>query len=72
MTQVTNLSRRSLDFTVGVKNGEAVTEALAPGETRDLAIDVDSAQVKGRVLAELISLGKPSKATAKAAAAAAE
>ena len=67
MTQVTNLSRAPLDFTVGVKNGAAVTESLAPGETRDLSIDVHSAQVKGRVLAELIALGRPSKTTAKAA-----
>ena len=56
MPQITNLGRSGLDFVVGAENGVAHTEHLRAGETRDLAVDVTSAQVRGRVLAGLIEV----------------
>ncbi len=66
MPSVTNLIRTGLDFVVGVKAGEPVTEHLKAGETRNLDIDVDSATVQGRVRASVITIGAPARrATAK-------
>jgi hypothetical protein len=66
MARVTNLTRSGMDFIVGVKDGAAVTEHLKAGETRDLNIDVESATVKGRLVADAIKIGAPARrATAK-------
>ena len=65
MAKVTNLTRSGMDFVVGVKNGVALTEHVKPDETRDLAIDMNSATVKGRVLSGAISIA-PSGRKAKA------
>lgn len=56
MAQVTNLTRDRLDFVVGARDGAALTESLAPGETRDLGVDLASAQVRGRVAAQAIRI----------------
>lgn len=71
MPQVTNLTRAGMEFVVGIKKGEPVTEHLAAGETRDIDIDLNSATVKGRIAAEAIKIGNPARrATAKAETAA--
>lgn len=56
MPWVTNIGRSGLDFVVGVENGVAQTEHLRAGEVRNLAVDVNSAQVRGRVFAGLIKV----------------
>lgn len=66
MARVTNLTRAGMEFVVGVKDGAAVTEHLAAGDTRDLEIDVDSAAVKGRLAIGAVKIGAPARrATAK-------
>ena len=68
MARVTNLSRAGMDFVVGIKGGEPVTEHIKSGETRDIDIDPESAQVKGRLAAGTISVGRvtPSKVQPRA------
>lgn len=71
MVRITNNARETLDFIVGKdeKTNEALTEAVLPGETRNLSgIDLESAQVKGRILAGIISVDdKTAARVAKAA-----
>jgi hypothetical protein len=65
MHKVTNVSRTGLDFIVGVKDGAAITEHVKAGETREIAIDAESATVKGRVLSGLITIAPVVRRTAK-------
>lgn len=67
-TDITNLSREPLDFIVGVKDGDPITDCVRPGETKAIEVDLASAQVLGRLQAGLISMPKAAiKQVAKAA-----
>ncbi len=61
MAKVTNNTREKMDFVVGAKDGEPITENLAAGETRDLDIDLESATVKGRLASGLITVATTSR-----------
>jgi ferredoxin-NADP reductase len=56
MTEITNNTRESMSFTTGVKDGAAITESLKPGETRDIKVNVQDAQLRGRALSGAISI----------------
>lgn len=68
MARLTNHARVNLDFVTGAKNGEPLTESLAPGETREIPVDLDSAPVKACIHTGLISVSgrtAPQEAPAK-------
>jgi hypothetical protein len=46
MANVTNVSRSTVDLIVGVKDGQAQTEGIRPGETKDVDVDTDDPRVK--------------------------
>lgn len=71
MVKITNNTREVMDFNVpgNPKDGVPHTESLAPGETRDVDVDTESAQFRGRVLAGAITV--PSRQAAKVETAAA-
>jgi hypothetical protein len=56
MAKITNLTRETLNFVTGIENGVAITDSIAGGETKDVRVDADDAQFKGRVLAGVISI----------------
>lgn len=56
MAKITNLTRETLNFITGIENGFAVTESIAGGETKEIRVDADDAQFKGRILAGVISV----------------
>lgn len=68
MVQVTNLSRDTLNFTLGSKNGQPITDHVKAGETKEIAIDLNSPQVQARVRANLIKVVAPAAAPKKIAA----
>jgi hypothetical protein len=57
MTEITNNTRETLNFVVGVKDGQPVTEDVKAGETKDIAVDPEANDVKGRSLAGAITVG---------------
>lgn len=59
MPEVTNNLRTTVDVFVGVRDGAAQMETLAPGECRNIAVDVSSAKVRGQILAGNITVAKP-------------
>lgn len=58
MTRMTNTTRRTLNFVVKgpAKNGVPPTDHIEPGETKDLDVDMDSANVRGHILAGTITV----------------
>jgi len=58
MTKITNNTRETMSFTVAgnPKDGHPQTDSVEPGETKDLDVDLESAQVKGRILAGAITV----------------
>jgi hypothetical protein len=68
--RLTNTTRdQTLDFVVKgeAKDGVPPTESLAPGETRNLAVDPESAAIKGALVAGVITV-ESGKAAAKSEA----
>jgi hypothetical protein len=65
MAKITNNGREKLDFNVGVKDGQAVTDHIEPGETKDLEVDMESATIKGRIQAGLITVANSSRRAGK-------
>ncbi|QDM32095.1 hypothetical protein FNL55_12685 [Tardiphaga sp. vice352] len=68
MAKITNLTRDTMSFITGVRDGAAVTESLKAGETRDIAVDLADAQLQGRILAGSVGIEGPALAPAKSAA----
>lgn len=58
MTLITNLHRTRLDFEIARgADGARRFESLAPGESRDLAVDLKDPLLEGRRRAGLIRIG---------------
>jgi len=58
MAQITNLTREGLDFVLigPPKDGVPPTGHVKAGETAELAVDPDSAHIKGMILGGAISI----------------
>lgn len=56
--KITNNTRETMSFTLNgkAKDGNSPTDSIEPGETKDLDVDAESAQVKGRIFAGAISV----------------
>ena len=56
--KITNNTRETLSFNLKGKarDGNPLTGSVAPGETADLDVDPEDAQVKGRIFAGAISV----------------
>ncbi len=67
MAVITNLGRRGLDFTIGSENGKPIVEHIRAGETRDIPVNVNSAEVRGRFVAGLILVAGLSRGPRKLA-----
>ena len=69
MAKITNLTRDTMNFVTGVKDGAALTESLKPGETGDINVDPADAQLQGRLLSGAIAIeggaAVPTKAPAR-------
>lgn len=68
MAVITNLGRRGLNFTIGSVNGKPIVEHIGAGDTRDIPVNVNSAEVRGRLVAELILVAGLSVGQRKTAA----
>ena len=67
MPNVTNNTRETMDFVTGFKDGEAMTESVAPGETKNVPLNMDDPVVKGRIAAQAITVDAgPAKSKGKA------
>lgn len=68
--KITNLTSNTQDYVVGVKDDAAVTEAVRPGETRDLKVAADDPTLLARVRVGAARIEGDSRAVQKALAAA--
>jgi hypothetical protein len=56
MPNVKNNSQSTIDFVVDVKDGQAVTDGVRPGESKNLDIDPDDPRVKTLVATGAITI----------------
>lgn len=56
MAKITNLTRETLNFITGIRDGAAATESLKGGETKEIAVDLHDAQLRGRILSGVIAI----------------
>lgn len=67
--KITNLTNSTQDYVVGVKDGAAVTEAVRPGETRDLKVAADDPTLLARVRVSAARVEGDTRAVQRALAA---
>ncbi len=63
--KITNNTRETMSFVLNgkAKDGNPPTDSIEPGETKDLDVDPESAQVKGRIFAGAVTV--PAKVAEK-------